>query len=56
MTEILLKGRKTLTHPSIHYDPWPMDASCYQYKPEILILNFNKKERPEIVFLHVHTT
>ena len=29
-----------------------MDAASYQNKPEILILNFNKKERSEIVFFH----
>ena len=29
-----------------------MDAVSYQNKPEILILNFTKKERSEIVFLH----
>ena len=39
-------------YPSlIRYVPWPKDAASYQNKPEILFLNFNNKERSEIVFL-----
>ena len=30
-----------------------MDAASYQNKQEIRILNFKKKERSEIVFLHM---
>ena len=39
--------------PSVlHYVPLPMDATSYQNKLEIFILDFSKKERLEVVFLN----